>query len=96
MNIQRLRNLTTGKLHTDMQHIYEDLEMITGQPGIMTHMIPRVMKAVRPWLREQVAEESFWEDVYDPTHVGEYDLPAMTEEESAAAMERFSKMPLPF
>ena len=30
MDIQRLRNLTTGRLHTEMGHIYEDLELITG------------------------------------------------------------------
>ena len=29
MNIQRLRNLTTGILHTEMGHIYQDLETIT-------------------------------------------------------------------
>ena len=27
MNIQRIRNLTTGILHTEMKHIYEDDDM---------------------------------------------------------------------
>ena len=36
MNIQRLRNLTTGRLHTEMGHIYEDLGIITGETGLMT------------------------------------------------------------
>ena len=52
MDIQRLRNGATGKLHTDIGHVYEDLEIITGEKGLMTHMLPRVCNAVRPWLQK--------------------------------------------
>ena len=45
MDVQRLRNLTTGRLHTEIGHVYEDLGRIAGDDGIMTHMIPRVMRA---------------------------------------------------
>jgi hypothetical protein len=95
MDIQRLRNLTTGILHTKIEHVYEDLEMITRNGGIMSHMIPRVRRAIVPWLREQVKDERFWDGEFDQTHVGDFPLSPMSEEENAAAMKRFSEMPNP-
>lgn len=95
MDIQRLRNLTTGRLHTQMSHIYEDLRFIVGDNGLMTHMLPRVMEAVEPWLREQVTDARFWEDKFDTTHTGDYPLRAMTAEESSAAFGRYAAMPNP-
>ena len=32
MDVQRLRNLETGRPHTDIGHVCEDLEWISGQP----------------------------------------------------------------
>jgi len=78
MNIQRLRNLTTDMLHTKMDDIYEDLEYITGQKGLMTHMIPRVSEAVRPWLKEHITDKRFWDGKFDITHTGDIDLPIPT------------------
>ena len=95
MDIQRLRNLTTGRLHTKMEHIYQDLGFIIGDDGIMTHMIPRVMRAIEPWLREQVKDPRFWDGEYDTTHTGDYPLRAMTPEENKAALERYAAMPNP-
>lgn len=95
MNIQRLRNLTTGKLHTEIGHIYEDLGEITGEDGLMTHMLPRVLYAVRPWLTEHVADRRFWDGKYDTSHKGEYELPTPTKEDRAAMFERFKAMPNP-
>ena len=96
MDYQRLRNLTTHRLHTKMSDIYEDLEYITGMPGIMTHMLPRVMMAVEPWLREKIKEEKFWNGEYDAGHTGEYELPPMNKKESAETLKRFASMPSPF
>jgi hypothetical protein len=95
MDIQRLRNLTTHLLHTKMEHIYQDLEFIIGDDGIMTHMIPRVRQAIEPWLREQITDARFWDGEYDITHTGEYPLRAMTPEESEAALKRYAAMPNP-
>lgn len=95
MDIQRLRNLTTGRLHTEMSHIYEDLEFITRNGGIMTHMIPRVMRAIEPWLREKVTDERFWDGTYDTSHVGEWPLEPMTDEENKLALNRYAAMPNP-
>lgn len=80
MKVQRLRNLTTGKLHTDMSCVYEDIEYITGL-RVFTHQIPDILDAIRPWLKEQVVTKSFWDGVYNPNLIGEYDIQPMTEQE---------------
>ena len=84
MDIQRVRNLTTSRLHTDMTHVYEDLEYIIGVSGIMTHQIPRIMRSIEPWLREQLPDIRFWDGTYDPSHVGEIELRRMTGNERRA------------
>lgn len=94
MDIQRLRNLTTGRLHTQMDHVYQDLELLTGEPGIMTHMI-RVMRAVEPWLRDHIKEGRFWDGEFDTEHIGEIDLPTPSAEDRKAMFERFAAMPNP-
>lgn len=95
MNIQRLRNLTTGRLHTEMGHIYEDLGAITGEQGLMTHMLPRAMTAVEPWLREHVTDPRLWDGEYDTTHTGEIELPVPTEADRAEMFERYKAQPNP-
>jgi len=83
-DIPRIRTLTTGRLHANVQFVYEDLEAIIGEQGLMTHMLPRVMKAVEPWLRQHITDSRFWEDVYDTSHVGEIEIPDPTVEDRAA------------
>lgn len=93
MDIQRLRNLTTHRLHTEMEHIYQDLEWITGIEGIFTHMLPNVMMAVDPWLKTKVTDERFYDGKFDTTHTGEYPIEPMTPEESQACLQRFGELP---
>ena len=89
MNAQRLRNITAGRLHTEIAHVYEDLEWITGEKGLMTHMLPAALYAVRPWLEDHVTEKRFWDGECDTTHAGEYDLPEPTKEDRVAMLKRF-------
>lgn len=95
MTNQRLRNLTTGRLHTEMGHIYEDLGIITGEEGLMTHMLPRAMRACEPWLREHVTDPRFWNGEYDTTHTGETELPTPSEADRKAMFERYAAQPNP-
>ena len=95
MEIQRLRNLTTGKLHTEMGHIYEDLGEISGEKGLMTHMLPRAMRAVEPWLKEHIADSRFWDGEYDTTHTGEITLPTPTAKDRELMFERYVAQPNP-
>lgn len=97
MNAQRLRNLTTQRLHTTMSDIEEDLLFLTGtEGGILAHQLPNVMRAIEPWLRQQVTEPRYWNDKYDTDHVGEYDLRPMDDAERAAMFERYKALPSPF
>ena len=89
MNIQRLRNLTTGRLHTKMADIYQDIEYITGERGVMTHMLPDATKALLPYLREKAPESRFWTGGYDPSHLGEIDIPPMNSDERSEFWARF-------
>ena len=95
MDIQRLRNLTTGKLHTKMSDIYEDLETITGEKGLMTHMLPRIVKAITPWLHKNVSNPRFWDGKFDITHIGKFDLPTPTEEDRKVFCKLYKAMPNP-
>lgn len=95
MDIQRLRNLTTRKLHTDISCVYEDLEWIIGEEGLMTHMLPRVLVSVEPWLKQNVTDPRFWEGIRDTTHVGTYELPTPTAEERSQMLSLFLEQPDP-
>jgi len=94
MDAQRLRNLTTRILHTEIDHVYKDIKFITGS-GIMTHMIPRMLRAVEPWLREHVADRRFWDGKFDTTHEGEIDLPNPTQEERELMIQIYKIQPDP-
>lgn len=96
MDIQRLRNLTTRRLHTKMGHVYEDLEIITGETGLMTHMLPQAAQAVEPWLRDHVTDQRFWDGKYDTTHTGELELPTPSEADRKAMFERYTAQPNQF
>ena len=95
MKIQRLRNLTTGRLHTQIADVYEDLGIITGETGLMTHMLPRAMRAVEPWLREKITDVRFWDGEFDQSHTGEIELPMPTEDERKAMFSRYAAQPNP-
>lgn len=96
MDIQRLRNLTTRILHTDMSHIYQDLEFITGMDGLTTHMLPNVMLAVEPWLKLQVKDERFWDGEFDVTHTGEFEIKPINDVEQEEAKARYLDLSHPF
>lgn len=84
MTNQRIRNLTTGRLHTQMDDIYKDMEFITGEGGLFTHMLPAANKAMEPWLKAKLPDARFWDGKYDTTHTGETDLAPMNDAEKAA------------
>ena len=96
MDIQRLRNLTTGRLHTAIRDVYHDIEYITGEEGIMTHMLPNAMRAIKWWLRDKVTDQRFWDDQYDVTHKGDYPIDPMTAAEQRVFWSNYSELPSPF
>lgn len=92
IDIQRLRNLTTGRLHTDIYHIHKDLEAITGEEGLMTHMLPNALKAVTPWLKSSVKDQRFFNNEYDPNHIGEIEIPDPTEKDREEMFEIYKSL----
>ena len=96
MEAIRLRNLTTGRLHTEMGHIYEDLELITGMKGLMTHMLPRALKSVEPWLRAVVTSREYWDGEFNPDAEGHFILRDATKEEQAEMVAIYMDQPRPF
>jgi hypothetical protein len=95
MEIQRLRNLTTGRLHTEIGHVYQDIEYLIGEQGIMTHMLPRAARALEPILRARELGERLWDEAYDVTHTGEIDLPPLDANELSAFWEAYKAQPNP-
>ncbi len=92
MDVQRLRNLTTNRLHTEVDHIYKDLEHVTGF-SFLTHELPNANKAAAPYLKTIITDERFWDGKFDQTHCGEIDVPAMNETERAEFVERMNSLP---
>jgi len=80
MNIQRIRNLTTGILHTRQEHVQEDLEFLFGHELPET-LIPEIASAIMPWLREKLQDERLFNPEYDPNQQGDVNLQPLTKPE---------------
>jgi hypothetical protein len=80
ISIQRLRNLTTSKLHTRLDDLHEDFERILGKP-ISSQSYEYARQAILLWLHENLKDPRFWDETYDPTHIGEVKLIEPTETE---------------
>jgi hypothetical protein len=91
MDIQRLRNLTTGWIHTRLEHVYEDIAIITGEGGVMTHQLSNAARAIQPYLREKITDARFWDGKNDPTHTGDIDVPTMDKVEQEAMWKRYAE-----
>lgn len=92
MDVQRVRNLTTGLLHTEMHHCYEDLSVISGLNTIYTHQIPNLTRAVLPWLREKIQDDKFFDGKHNPSEKGFFRLPKPTEYEQKEIIRRFTEL----
>ena len=98
IDAQRLRNLTTGRLHTKMEDIYADLEMFTDTTGIMTHMLPNIMKAVKPYLINNLCDISFGrflDGKYDPNHTGTVEIERLDDYQKSQFWKDYSEMDSP-
>ena len=91
MDILRIRNLTTGILHTDIAHVYQDLSVISGLNTIYTHQIPNLTRAVLPWLREKIQDDKFFNGKHNPSEKGVFWLPKPTKDEQKEIIRRFTE-----
>lgn len=95
-DIQRIRNLTTSRLHTKMQDVYEDIEYIVGAEGVMTHMLPNAVRAIHPFLLKKIDDSRFFDGKYDTEHTGEFVINQMSAEEQREFWDYYGKLPSPF
>jgi hypothetical protein len=58
----KLRNITTGILHTNIDDVYLFLEEYVGAKGIMTHQLGSAVKALTPILQTKLSDEWFREE----------------------------------
>lgn len=87
---QRIRNLTTGILHTDLNDVLTDLKKICG-PGMTSPLsIELSRKAVLPWLRAQGLDDRFWIKRRDTTHTGSTRLTIPTASDRAEIKDRIA------
>lgn len=92
IDYQRLRNLTTGRLHTEVSHIYKDFEDLIGIEGLFTHQLPHIYDAIRPWLKAKIKPCRFWDGEYDVSHTGEMNIEPMTDEEKVEFFKRLGSL----
>ena len=81
MDIQRIRNLTTRKLHTHISDVYKDIEFLTSEPGVMTHQLPAAVRALQPFLKERLTDARFWDERYDTAHTGDIEMTPLSDHE---------------
>jgi hypothetical protein len=74
-----------------MRHVYEDIALIAGEGGVMTHQLPNALRAIQPYLRKQITDARFWDGKYDPTHTGDIDVPTMDWVEQEAMWKRYTE-----
>lgn len=87
IDIQRIRNLTTGKLHTSMANVQEDIDWIAGY-GTFTHQIPDALKLISPWLMDNLRDPRLFNGKYDPHHLGTLQISCMSDTEKEEFSER--------
>lgn len=87
----KLRNVTSGRLHTDIGDVYKFYEEYCEADGIMTHQIPSAFKALLPILKGKLSEEWFTDEwiktgLDEPAEIAE-----LTTEEKAAFWKSFGE-----
>jgi hypothetical protein len=77
-----------------VEHIYEDIKIIVGQTDKKKGRWgrqPHLYNAIQQYLREKITDARFWDGEYDPSHIGDIDVPTMDEESKKAMWERYAE-----
>lgn len=89
--IGKLRNITTGILHTPVKYVYLFFEEYIGEAGIMTHHIPAALDALEPILKQKLSKEWFKKEWVTENLDEEVEIEDITEEELAIFWREFEK-----
>lgn len=87
----KLRNITTGILHTNIDDVYSFIEDYTGEEGIMTHHLPSAAQALNPILRTKLPEEWFTNEWIKEGLDEPIELTDLTKEEKEQFWESFGE-----
>lgn len=91
----QLLNITTGRLWTQMSDIYSFFEAISGEDGIMTHMLPNALKAFKNtdlYTREPFI--SLPTEGFNPEHVENDEISfEVTDEDRKQFWKKFEEIP---
>lgn len=92
----KLRNMTTGRLHTEIGDVYQFIEEYIGEKGIMTHHLPSACPPIQTILKRHLPEEYFngqWIQTSQQMHglSDIVEIPDMTEDERKEFWETFNK-----
>lgn len=69
MSKLRLRTLTTGLVHTEPKHIYEDIKFFTGV-DVLTTQIADAVDSLQPILKRQLHDGAYWNGKVELHHTG--------------------------
>lgn len=69
MSKLRLRTLTTGLLHTEPKHVYEDIKFFTGVDVLTTQMADAV-DSMQPILKRRLHDGAYWNGKVELHHTG--------------------------
>ena len=92
ISIPRLRNLTTGILHTNMDDVYADIEAFTGMKRVMPHQLPSASAALQPHLRKHYKDQPVWDDEFNPNIGGDVPLISIPQDKMADYWKLYEKM----
>lgn len=77
----KLRNITSGILHTSVGDVYSFFEEYLGEKGIMTHHLPVAGKAILPILKRNLDDSWFTDEWVKEALDESVDIPDLTDDE---------------
>ena len=91
-NRGKLRNITTGVLHTCMEDIYVFFEEYTGI-GMFTHELPTARELLLPYLKQKIGQ-SWFKEKLNPIKENNYSIiiPDLAPEEREEYFEKFKEI----
>jgi hypothetical protein len=89
-NRGKLRNITTGILHTKIQDVYEFFENYTGIK-VWTHELPAAQEILVPFLKTKIGPSWFVNKFIPEENDYSLIIPDLTEEERKLFYEKFEE-----
>jgi len=77
----KLRNITTGILHTNIGDVYLFLEEYLDVKGVMTHQLPSACRALNPILKKKLSKDWFTKEWQKNGLNEPIELPNLTKQE---------------